>query len=79
MIFRTEFHRRKPSPLETEEGVVVPLIEICEWIARSSHYLQYWLINFIEKRFKFPKILESLEIFELFIRFLKIFEVWGSL
>ena len=69
----------KPSPLETEEGVIVGLFEICEGTTRCCHYLQYWLVNFIEEGLMLISIFQTLEILELLVGFLKLNEFWDFL
>ena len=69
----------KPSPLKTEEGVIVGLFEVCEGTTGCCHYLKDWLVHFIEKGLMLISIFETLEILELLIRFLKLDELWDSL
>ena len=71
--------RRKPSPLETEEGVIVGLFEVCEGTIRCCHYLQYRLVHFIEEGLMLISIFETLEILDLLVGFLKLNEFWDFL
>ncbi len=71
--------RRKPSPLETEEGVIVWLLEICERTTRCCYYLKNWLVHFIEEGLMLISIFETLEIPELLVGFLKLNEFWDFL